>query len=199
MKTLLLLLTLALSTSTAFSTIHNVEVGGNAQTAPYYAPQFITIEVGDTVLWTFVSGTHNVTSTSGPASFASGDLGPNNTFQFVFTIAGFYEYECTRFNHAATQFGTITVEDPLVGIDEPLFAGFTLSPNPVSNLLRVQTTDLSDLLTIQVYEVGSGKMVREIQSVETNFELSVADLPRGRYLLMIRDESRKMAKIFIRE
>lgn len=197
MKSILLLLTLLLGSTSAFTTIIQVEVGGNQSTTPYYAPQFITIQVGDTVLWNFVQGTHNVTSTSGPASFASGDLGAGNTFQFVFTIAGFYEYECTRFSHATTQFGTITVEEP-VGIDNPLFDGFIISPNPTSDLLKVETSNLGDQFTAQVFELGSAKLVKEIRLEQSTFEISVTDIPKGRYLLLVNDGKHRVARTFQR-
>ena len=43
--------------------------------------QQITIEVGDTIIWTWGSGTHNLRATSGTESFDSGYFtGAGNTF-----------------------------------------------------------------------------------------------------------------------
>ena len=130
-----LVLGLLLSTGTVNATIHMVEVGGGPSPAPspYYLPQNLTIDVGDTVQWNIVGGTHNMTSTQGPVSFASPDLSTGATWQFVFTVAGVYDYECDRFNHAATQFGTITVNE-LVGLADLTNNALEVFPNPFSNL-----------------------------------------------------------------
>lgn len=197
MKTLLLLLMMLMGSTSAFSTVWNVEVGGGGTPlpTPFYAPQFLTIEVGDTVLWTWSSGQHNVTHVGAFPLFASGDITFPGSFQYVFNTPGIYDYNCTLFNHAATQFGTITVEEP-VSITDPLFSDFTLYPNPVSELLRVETSDISDRFKAQVYEVGSGKLVKEINLDQSTFEISTADLANGRYLLLVSDERRRLAKMF---
>ncbi|MDQ3690691.1 MAG: cupredoxin family copper-binding protein [Chloroflexota bacterium] len=60
-----------------------------------FSPQDLTIEVGDTVTWTNLdSFSHTATSTSGPASFDSGNLATGDTFSFTFDTAGTYEYFC---------------------------------------------------------------------------------------------------------
>ncbi|MGI8998710.1 MAG: cupredoxin domain-containing protein, partial [Candidatus Limnocylindria bacterium] len=60
-----------------------------------FSPEDLTIEVGDTVTWTNLdSFSHTATSTSGPASFDSGDLATGATFSFTFDTAGTYEYFC---------------------------------------------------------------------------------------------------------
>lgn len=60
-----------------------------------FSPEDLTIEVGDTVTWTNLdSFSHTATSTSGPASFDSGNLATGDTFSFTFDTAGTYEYFC---------------------------------------------------------------------------------------------------------
>lgn len=60
-----------------------------------FSPQDLTIEVGDTVTWTNLdSSSHTATSTSGPASFDSGNLAEGASFSFTFDTAGTYEYFC---------------------------------------------------------------------------------------------------------
>ena len=115
MKHIYLLSTIVLA---AFSmnaqTTHMVEAGGtpNGDIAPYFDPQFITIEVGDIVEWNNIEGFHGIATTSGPESFGT----PNGTapwmFSFTFDTEGVYEYECPVGSHALTQFGTITVVGP---------------------------------------------------------------------------------------
>lgn len=188
---------MVLGSTSAFSTVWNVEVGGGGAPlpTPFYAPQFLTIEVGDTVLWTWSSGQHNVTHVGAFPIFASGDITFPGSFQYVFNTAGVYDYNCTLWNHATTQFGTITVEEP-VSITDPLFSNFTIYPNPVSDLLRVETSDISNQFTAQVFEVASGKLIKELVLDQSLFEISTSDLPNGRYLLLVSDERRKLAKMF---
>jgi plastocyanin len=55
----------------------------------------VNVKVGTAVTWTNKdSTTHTATSTSGPASFDSGDLGNGKSFSKTFTKAGTYSYFC---------------------------------------------------------------------------------------------------------
>jgi plastocyanin len=86
-----------------------------------FNPAAITVAVGDTVRWTNAGAMdHTVTSTSGPATFDSGVLGPGQTFAFIFTSAGEYGYHCQLHN---TMTGTITVLSPAAPTPVPTVAG----------------------------------------------------------------------------
>ena len=106
MKKALLFLSISFS-FVAFSTNHQVVVDNN-----FFSPQNLTVNVGDTVTWTNNSGHHNVNGTQvtfpgNPASFTSGAAGMAWTYQFVFAVAGVYDYQCDP--HAPSMAGTITV------------------------------------------------------------------------------------------
>ena len=72
--------------------------------------QQLTINVGDTVRWTWGSGTHNLRTTSGVESFNS-DFHSTEGFQYThqFNQIGATQYVCDP--HPSTMFGTITVTD----------------------------------------------------------------------------------------
>ena len=72
--------------------------------------QQLTINVGDTVRWTWGSGTHNLRSTSGVENFNS-DFHSNEGFQYLheFTQIGATQYVCDP--HPSSMFGTITVTE----------------------------------------------------------------------------------------
>jgi plastocyanin len=54
-----------------------------------------TVQVGDTVHWTWDSGFHSVTSVAGSTeSFDSGIVGDGSTFDHTFTHPGTYHYYC---------------------------------------------------------------------------------------------------------
>ena len=92
----------------AAAAVHNVSVNSN-----FFQPSTLTIQVGDQVIWTQVSGAHNVNGTQGtfpnnPTSFSSGAVaGGNWTYSFTFTIPGTYSYQCDP--HAGMD-GTIVVQ-----------------------------------------------------------------------------------------
>jgi plastocyanin len=71
-------------------------------------PDTIRVKVGSTIKWTdYDDVTHNVTSQSGPAHFASANLTEGSTFSYKVTKPGLIHYECTY--HPASMNGTIEV------------------------------------------------------------------------------------------
>ncbi len=71
----------------------NVDVANYA-----FTPSSFDAAVGDTVVWTLSSGTHTTTSTSVPAGAASWDYtfsAIGDTFAYVITVEGVYEYHCS--------------------------------------------------------------------------------------------------------
>ena len=107
MKKIYTLAALALSL-VAFAANHAVSVVNNS-----FSPATLTIAQGDTVTWTQVNGVHNVNGStsvfsSNPASFGNGAAaGGTWTYQYVFTTAGSYQYQCDP--HASFMTGSITV------------------------------------------------------------------------------------------
>jgi plastocyanin len=71
-------------------------------------PDTIRVKVGSTLVWTdYDDVTHNVTSQSGPAHFASANLNEGSKFSYKVTKPGVIHYECTY--HPASMNGTIEV------------------------------------------------------------------------------------------
>jgi plastocyanin len=71
-------------------------------------PDTVKVKVGTTIRWTnYDPVEHNVTSESGPISFASKDFSEGHTIEFKMTKPGVIHYECTI--HPATMNGTIEV------------------------------------------------------------------------------------------
>lgn len=66
---------------------HNVTVSSFQ-----FAPSTLTIQTGDTVIWTNVEGFHNVLADNG--SFTSGSEGSGWTFSHTFNSAGTFRYYC---------------------------------------------------------------------------------------------------------
>jgi plastocyanin len=68
-------------------------VGVGAGGSDAFGPTDIAVAQGDTVVWTWQSGTHDVTSTS-PEAFASGKLS-TGSFSHTFPAAGTFTYICS--------------------------------------------------------------------------------------------------------
>ena len=85
----------------------NVTLGNN-----FFNPQFITITVGTTVVWTNpVSRNHTVTSDPSSAEiFNSGNMIQNAVFTHTFTLIGTFGYHCQYHGSpGAGMYGTVTV------------------------------------------------------------------------------------------
>jgi uncharacterized surface protein with fasciclin (FAS1) repeats len=118
MKTnkLFLMLLTCLFASSLSATIHTVNAG-----FPYYSPNSLTINFGDTVEWINEGGTHDVnadintltgTSFYNPVSFQSNTTNVTGAIIHtqIFTLAGVYNYDCSVYGHAsAGMVGSITV------------------------------------------------------------------------------------------
>jgi plastocyanin len=72
------------------------------------APDTLKVRVGSTIVWTNHDPVeHNVTSHSGPAHFASGNLEEGQSYRVTLTRPGVIHYLCTI--HPTTMNGTIEV------------------------------------------------------------------------------------------
>jgi len=132
-----------------------------------FTPSSISIEVGDTVRWTNIEGTHNVngsfaTFPSNPESFLSGSPAAGWVFEHVFTSAGSYDYRCDL-HFSIGMIGDITVAAPSgeVEIENFNISKITLYPIPATNFVIVEIAEsllTSENLSIQIYDV-TGKLV----------------------------------------
>ncbi|MEX2380170.1 MAG: T9SS type A sorting domain-containing protein [Vicingaceae bacterium] len=89
--------------------VDTVLVGPNNSNT--FSPANFTMNLGDTVLWIWSSGTHTTTSTSSiPNGATSWDIPITSTstsFMYVPAVEGSYNYDCTP--HAAVMKGTFRV------------------------------------------------------------------------------------------
>jgi plastocyanin len=75
-----------------------VAASGHAVTMAHYAfsPNGLTVTAGDTVTWTNQdTDSHNVVTTSGPASFSSPLIATGRSWSYTFTVPGTYAYYCS--------------------------------------------------------------------------------------------------------
>jgi plastocyanin len=87
-----------------------VQVGpGNALV---FSPQTVTVDVGDTVTWKWMSGPHTTTRASGSETWDSGIMATGATFSHTFTQAGTFPYVCT-IHVSLGMTGTVKVNAPM--------------------------------------------------------------------------------------
>lgn len=168
------LLTIALSLAACFmfsQTTHNLDwfagIGNSVD---------LTIEDGDTVVWTWTSPNHTVENSTGSAeTFNSGFLGPTgSTFSHTFTVIGTNPYFC-GIHGANSMSGTITVVDSLSSEDfKEQTSEVTILQNPITTLLTIKYPKLNTAIQLDVFNV-LGKRVyttnianRNILTVDTN-------------------------------
>jgi hypothetical protein len=103
------------------------------------ANQQLTINVGDTVEWTWGAGTHNLVSTSGVETFDSGYNSSGFVWSHTFTLVGSTDYICSP--HAGNMYGTINVTEAN-GCPNPFVTLWSMGSDSVS-LDGVNDTSIS--------------------------------------------------------
>ena len=162
-----------------------------------------TIEVGDTVIWTWVDNLgHNVASIDGSSTenFDSGiQSGQGQTFSYTFTTEGTNDYRCDP--HPSSMFGTITVvADGSLGIDgvENLI-NTTIYPTHVSSVLHIQLPKLQNELTLEIFNILGERIIKKTYSNSENLEIGVGDLSAGMYILKLVNNNSNVTKRFIKK
>ncbi len=161
--------------------------------------QQITIGVGDTVIWTWGGGTHNLRSTGGVENFDSGFFtGPGPQFSYTFNAPGVTTYICDP--HPNSMFGTVTVTST-ASVGELNMFEFNIYPIPASNMINISFDNISnDQIIIEVYDL-LGRLNQSIISnvVNGKTSLDISELSRGIYIAKITSGSTVSVKRFIKE
>jgi plastocyanin len=120
--------------ATGAETATEYTVTGAASDAVWH-PSTLTVQTGDTVTWTFETGSfHNVRATSANWTFTSGDPPSQDPASYTFTAPGTFDFACEV--HPGMT-GTITVQDAPV---TP-----TPSPSPTPTPTPTPTTSPSPI------------------------------------------------------
>lgn len=160
----------------------------SAQTSPNEAfiPAVTNANVGDTIKWVNVNGTHTTASTTIPAG-ATPWNSPNLTasgFTYVVKFAGTYNYTC----HPATgghMPGSIVVTGTasVSSVDRDANSLFLAYPNPCTDKITIETQFANN---ISVYNI-SGQLIKSVavKPELTKIEIDMADLAKGVYFITI--------------
>lgn len=160
MKKFFLLFTLLVSllmVTTSTATVINVSVDNF-----FFSPSSFDAAVGDTVTWTLINGFHTTTSTSVPFGASSWDYtfaGAGDTYSYVITVAGVYEYLCMI--HPTLMIASFSTSVPFPFVedfdfpagDNLTFHGWTAHSSGGTN---PQTVDVSGLTFTNYPSSGIG-------------------------------------------
>lgn len=140
-----------------------------------------TIEVGDTVLWTWADTSQkSVTSLqNGTEVFDSGSLkGINNDFSYTFSKTGVTEYQN---DFAPSMHGKVTVVARL-STEEKFVKNLNFYPNPVKNDLTISSIFKID--SYQIYNV-LGTLVSEGKGAGNISQVDMSRLNSGLYFVKV--------------
>jgi plastocyanin len=163
-----------------------------------FSPANRNAVVGDTIVWTWISGIHTTTSTTIPAGAASWDSPITSTqtsFSYVVTMSGTYNYECTR--HASMGMtGAINVS--LTGIKElnQIINDYRLNqnyPNPFNPSTKISfSIPKEGNVTLKVFDINGKEVATLINqrmnagTFETDF--NAQNVSSGIYYYRIKSE-----------
>ncbi len=140
-----------------------------------FSPNTATINVNDTVTWTWVGSPHSSTSDTG--LWDSGVFGAGHTFSRAFTSAGSFPFHCSVHPFMT---GTITVQAANV----PPTVAFTNPPNgsvfaaPASVTLIATASDSDGSVTNVEFLQGASVLAN---IAIAPYSVSVPNLPAGNY------------------
>jgi plastocyanin len=155
-------LLLTVCPSRASATTFMVTVGNGGF---FFFPSTLTLQVGDTVEWTWSAGGHS--STSGACSgshctpdglWDSGILNQGDTFSHMFNAAGSFPYHCSPHGGCCGMRGTITVSAPTPTPTPTPTATPTPSSTPTPTATPTTTT-LGNISTRLAVQTGDNVLI----------------------------------------
>ena len=197
MKTKLLILMILGVISVNAQTTHqlNWQIGSNG-------PEMdLTIEIGDTVEWTWTDALpHTVQNVVGSSveTFTSGVLtGLGSTYSYTFTVEGVNDYFC-GVHGVASMSGTITVVTSL-SVEDQVFSNFKILPNPVAEDLYVDLPSNIREGQVTVYNLLGKKVIEADFKNSDDVTINISGLSKGLYIISVVSENTIQTKRFIKK
>ena len=183
MKTKLLLFFAFISLCGGAQTTHQLGWGNTGSDAN----QQLTIEVGDTVEWTWGSGSHNLLKTSGAEEFGTGQTyySGGHVYSHTFELVGANDYVCSP--HAGNMNGTITVIETSAPSSDLALQGIIdidVSGGVGKAVHLLATADIADL---SVYALGSANNQQGTDGAE--YSLPAVAVTSGQHILVTNSSS----------
>lgn len=161
--------------------------------------QQITIDVGDSVTWTWGNGTHNLRSTGGVENFDSGYFtGPGAQFTYTFTMPGITTYICDP--HPNSMYGAVTVLGT-ASTNEINNFEFEIYPNPVIDIVNLSfENNFENMFKVEIYDaLGRLSFTQNKFSTGNKLSLNISELERGIYILKLYNNNKISVKRIIKK
>jgi len=161
--------------------------------------QQITIDVGDSVTWTWGNGTHNLRSTGGVENFDSGYFtGPGAQFTYTFTMPGITTYICDP--HPNSMYGAVTVIGT-ASTNEISNFEFEIYPNPVIDIVNLNfENNFENMFKVEIYDaLGRLSFTQNKFSTANKLSLNISELERGIYILKLYNNNKISVKRIIKK
>ena len=161
--------------------------------------QQITIDVGDSVTWTWGNGTHNLRSTGGVENFDSGYFtGPGAQFTYTFTMPGITTYICDP--HPNSMYGAVTVLGTASTSEINNFE-FEIYPNPVIDIVNLYfENNFENMFKVEIYDaLGRLSFTQNKFSTQNKLSLNISELERGIYIMKLYNNNKISVKRIIKK
>ena len=161
--------------------------------------QQITIDVGDSVTWTWGNGTHNLRSTGGVENFDSGYFtGPGAQFTYTFTMPGITTYICDP--HPNSMYGAVTVLGT-ASTNETNNFEFEIYPNPVIDIVNLTfENNFENMIKVEIYDaLGRLSFTQNKFSTQNKLSLNISELERGIYIMKLYNNNKISVKRIIKK
>jgi plastocyanin len=207
MRLFIVLVLMVACAGAATAEVHEVMVANFS-----FSPSDIEINVGDTVRWVWVGGSHTTTSGTGctPDGLWDAPLTSGNpTFEFTFDEQGVFDYFCIP-HCTLDMVGVVTVtgSSSVGGEDIGSRAGLRPSPNPAPGRTDLRfrleapgrvTLDLADVQGRRVREVFDGELGAGVHNFTWRGRSDGGEnLPAGIYFArLISPDGPSVAKIYL--
>ena len=163
------------------------------------ANQQLSIDVGDTVRWTWDSMGHNLVQLNGETEPGFGEgyvQSPGHQYSHTFTTVGAHDYHCGP--HPDSMYGTITVNESSASTEEVSILSISLYPNPSSEYIKIISSDLSETVKINVFDVLGKLTFSDLTDDINNYSLDVSNLKSGVYFITISTKNKNSLNKFIK-
>ncbi|MFT4780341.1 MAG: hypothetical protein ACJAZK_000372 [Psychroserpens sp.] len=212
MKRILLLSICLLTFTFGFSQTETITIPWDFFSVPPSDPNFpsgamfdtnIVIEVGDTVVWDWLSGGHNVKS-DGESVESFGTPGGDfdtfptgYTYAYTFTILGTSNFICAP--HETLMYGSVSVvPEGTLSVSSSNISSFSISPNPARNSFTLDLGALNNNVLVEIYDVLGKKVLnRKINATTSTFNISSWN--SGLYIIKISSEKTVLMKRFVKQ
>jgi len=161
--------------------------------------QQITIDVGDSITWTWGSGSHNLRSTGGVENFDSGYFtGPGAQFTYTFTMPGITTYICDP--HPNSMYGAVTVLGT-ASTNEINNFEFEIYPNPVIDIVNLTfENNFENMFKVEIYDtLGRLSFTQNKFSTGNKLSINISELERGIYILKLYNNNKISVKRIIKK